>query len=83
MVLAGFVAFLGAAASASASLSVGATVRPGATAWPAIAIERGAVIVSNVRGVAVSADRGTVRRTTAGTAVITAAAPGTIVTLTY
>jgi len=65
------------------AMSVGATVVHPARE-PAIAIQRGAVTVSNVEGVTVGVEGGTARRTAAGTVVITAEAAGLMtITLTY
>jgi len=54
------------AASATASLSVGATVvRPAAE--PVLAVERGTVVIRNAAAVVVTAEGGIVRRAAPGT----------------
>jgi hypothetical protein len=71
------------AASATASLSVRATVVRPAQA-PALAIERGTVVIRNAASVAVSAEGGIVRRGPPGTMLV---APDRLaalrITLTY
>jgi hypothetical protein len=84
MVTVGFLALLGAAAAmqpqpmpartAGAPMSVGATViRPEPVPSPAIAVERGAVIVREAGYVRVSAEGGVARRTADGTILVTPA----------
>lgn len=74
-----------AAAGATASMSVGATVvREDPVARPAIAVARDSARISNVAGVVVSALGGEVRRTGNGEATVTPAGAATlIITLTY
>lgn len=92
MIVAGFMAFAAAAAmqaqpvsvrASTASISVGATViRPGPQ--PVVAVERGAVTISNAGSVVVSAEGGTLRRAADGTILVTAGGSGTMtITLTY
>ncbi len=73
------------ARAASEAMSVGAIVVPEAPApRPVVAVERGAIVVRNVEGVAVSAAGGSVRRTGAATIVVAAGGAGPVtVTLTY
>ena len=76
---------IAAAATASTSMSVGATVvREDPAAPPAIAVAGKSATIRNVAGVLVSAENGTVRRTGNGTVTVTpSGAAGLIVTLTY
>jgi hypothetical protein len=74
-----------AAAGATASMSVGATVvREEPVPRPAIAVARDSATIRNVAGVAVSAEGGTVHRSGKGQVIITGAGAATLlVTLTY
>jgi len=78
-------AFMIAAAAASASMSVGATVvREDPAARPAIALARESATISNIAGATVSAEGGTVRRTGNGIVTVTPKrGDRLIVTLTY
>ena len=74
-----------AAAGATASMSVGATVvREESAGRPALAVARDSATIRNVAGVAVSAEGGAVRRSGRGEVTVTPAGAATlIVTLTY
>lgn len=74
-----------AAAGATASMSVGATVvREEPAARPALAIARDSATISNVAGVAVSAEGGAVRHSGKGEVTVTPTSAATlIITLTY
>lgn len=74
-----------AAAGATASMSVGATVvREAPPARPVLAVARDSATISNVAGVTVSAEGGHVRRTGHGQVTLTpAGAAALLITLTY
>ena len=74
---------LALAASATASLGVGATVvRPAAE--PALAIERGTLVIRNAASFTVNVEGGIVRRAAPGTLRVVPDRPRTLrITLTY
>lgn len=76
---------IAAAAGATASMSVGATVvREAPVAPPALSVARDSATVRNVAGVAVSAEGGNVRRSGHGRVTVTPAGAAILrVTLTY